>query len=96
VPVLRFFTDLSMAAIVATSLMVVSLVSSLSVPMVIGKLSLTGLLPALPFIFAVMVGLVFGRVIAPKMPAQRVQQSFAILMLIVAAALGIREFSMLG
>ena len=64
--------------------------------MVIGKLSLSGLLPALPFIFAVMVGLVFGRVIAPKMPAQRVQQSFAILMLIVAAALGIREFSMLG
>lgn len=96
VPVLRFFTDLSMAAIVATSLMVVSLVSSLSALMVIGKLSLTGLMPALPFIFAVMVGLVIGRVFAPKMPAQRVQQSFAILMLIVAAALGIREFSMLG
>ena len=96
VPVLRFFTDLSLAAIVATSLMVVALVSALSLLLVVGQLDLSNLIPALPFVVAVMFGLVLGRVMAPQLPAQRVQQSFAILMLIVAAALGIREFIMLG
>jgi len=96
VPVLRFFTDLSMAAIVATSLMTVALVSSFSVFMAMGHLASEAWLPALPFMLAVVLGLLSGRWLAPHVPPQRVQQGFAILMLIVAAALGIREFCMLG
>ena len=85
-----------MAAIVATSLMTVALVSSFSVFMAIGHLTPAAWLPALPFMLAVLVGLLSGRWLAPQVPAHRVQQSFAILMLIVAAALGIREFCVLG
>jgi len=96
VPVLRFFTDLSMAAIVATSLMTVAMVSGFSVLMAIGHLSVATWLPAWPFMLAVLLGLLCGRWLAPHVPAQRVQQGFAILMLVVAAALGIREFCMLG
>ena len=96
VPVLRFFTDLSVAAIVATSLMTVALVSSFSVFMAMGHLATEAWLPAWPFMLAVLVGLLCGRWLAPQVPARRVQQGFAILMLIVAAALGIRECCMLG
>ncbi|MES2909403.1 MAG: sulfite exporter TauE/SafE family protein [Pseudomonadota bacterium] len=96
VPVLRFFTDLSMAAIVATSLMTVALVSSFSVFMAMGHLAAQAWLPAWPFMIAVLLGLLCGRWLAPQLPAQRVQQVFAILMLAVAAALGIREFCVLG
>ena len=96
VPVLRFFTDLSLAAIVATSLMTVALVSSFSVFMAMGHLSADAWLPAWPFMVAVLLGLLCGRWLAPQVPAQRVQQGFALLMLAVAAALGIREFCVLG
>lgn len=96
VPVLRFFTDLSLAAIVATSLMTVALVSSFSVFMAMGHLSAEAWLPAWPFMVAVLLGLLCGRWLAPQVPAQWVQQGFAMLMLAVAAALGIREFCVLG
>ena len=96
VPVLRFFTDLSLAAIVATSLMTVAMVSSFSVLMAMGHLSAETWLPAWPFMVAVLLGLLCGRWLAPQVPAQRVQQGFAILMLAVAAALGIRELCVLG
>lgn len=96
VPVLRFFTNLSAAAIVATSLMVVALVSAFSLLMASQQLSVERIAPALPFVIAVVVGLVLGNVLARRLPAAHVQQMFAVLMLIVAAALGIRELSMLG
>lgn len=96
VPVLRFFTDLGMAAIVATSLMTVALVSGVSVLMAIGHLSVAAWLPAWPFMASVLVGLLCGRWLAPHLPPRRVQQGFALLMLAVSAALGIREFCMLG
>lgn len=96
VPVLRFFTDLSMAAIVATSLMTVALVSGFSVLMAMGHLSVAAWLPAWPFMVAVLVGLLAGRWLAPGLPARRVQQAFACLMLVVALALGVREFCVLG
>lgn len=90
VPVLRRFTALGMAAVVATSLMVVALVSTLGVALAWHEGGELPLKLALPFVTAVVAGMVLGRGLAPHLPPRRGHQGFAVLLLGVAAALLLR------
>lgn len=86
VPALRHTTDLPMHSIVATSLMVVALVSSFAA----AAAALTGHLDfavAWPFAIGALIGMLIGRAIAPKIAAPKLQQGFAALAAVVAAGL---------
>ncbi|GAC1676459.1 MAG: sulfite exporter TauE/SafE family protein [Steroidobacteraceae bacterium] len=86
VPALRHATDLPMNSIVATSLMVVALVSSFAV----AASALTGNFDfaiAWPFATGALAGMLLGRVIAPKIAGQKLQQGFAALSAVVALGL---------
>jgi uncharacterized membrane protein YfcA len=86
VPALRHTTDLPMHSIVATSLMVVALVSSFAV----AAAALTGHMDfavAWPFALGALIGMLIGRVIAPKLAAPKLQQGFAGLAALVAVGL---------
>ena len=87
VPVLVRYTELSMAAVVATSLMVVALVSSLGLV----TAWLQGVHPplavALPFLCAVMAGMLAGRLLTRHVSARASQRGFALLMLAVAVVM---------
>lgn len=87
VPVLRRYTELSMAAVVATALMVVALVSTSSVAMAWYQGGDLPLALALPFILAVVAGMILGRMLAPRLSPQRSLQAFAWLLLAVAGVL---------
>ena len=86
VPALRHATDLPMHSIVATSLMVVALVSSFAV----AASALTGHFDyavAWPFASGALAGMLLGRVIAPKIAGPKLQQGFAALSAVVAFGL---------
>lgn len=87
VPVLTRFTELGVAAVVATSLMVVALVSSLGIVLAWRQGAELPLAVALPFLMAVMAGMVPGRLIARHVSASVSQRGFALLMLAVAAVM---------
>ena len=87
VPVLRRISDLPLRAAVATSLMSLTLISAGAV----GQAALRGqlTLPAegLPFLVATVPGLLAGLALGQRMPADRLQRAFAVLLLAVAASL---------
>jgi uncharacterized membrane protein YfcA len=86
VPALRHATDLPMNSIVATSLMVVALVSSFAV----AASALTGHFDfaiAWPFATGALAGMVLGRLITPKIAGHKLQQGFAALSVVVALGL---------
>ena len=87
VPVLSRFTELGTAAVVATSLMVVALVSSLGMVLAWAQGGHPPLLLALPFVAAVMTGMAAGRLLSRRISASVSQRGFALLMLAVAAVL---------
>ena len=78
VPAFRKFSDVPMHGIVATSLMVVALVSLGTVGHLLyqGR-SLSG--DAVFFIGATLAGMIAGRLVAPKVSSQWMQQGFAVL-----------------
>jgi uncharacterized protein len=86
VPALRNFTDLPMKAIVATSLGVLALVSAGGAffSMASGILNFT---IAIPFAGGALLGLLIGKYLEHQISGHRVQQIFAIFMLIVAVSL---------
>lgn len=86
VPALRHTTDLPMNSIVATSLLVVALVSSFAV----GSSALTGHLDfsiAWPFAVGALLGMLAGRAVAPKIAGPKLQQGFAGFAALVAVGL---------
>lgn len=89
VPTLRRVTDLGANAIIATSMMVIMLVST-------GTLitaSIAGHLPwltAWPFAAGALVGMLLGRVVAARISGPRLQQGFALLCGAIAVALVVR------
>ncbi len=87
VPVLARFTELSQAAVVATSLMVVALISTLGIFLAWLHGAQLPLAVTLPFLVAVMTGMVLGRLGSRHVSAAASQRGFAVLMLAVAAAL---------
>ncbi len=83
VPMLRRLTDIPMQGVVATVLLVMSLVSA-------GSLLLVGFhgisVPtelALPFVLAAVVGMLVGRVLVKRLSARALQCSFGALVLVV-------------
>lgn len=86
VPALRRTTDLPMHSIVSTSLMVVALVSTFAVL----ASAFTGHLDfivAWPFALGALIGMIIGRIIAPKIAAATLQTGFAGLSGVVAIGL---------
>lgn len=86
VPALRHTTDLPMHSIVATSLMVVALVSTFAV----AASAWTGhldLAVAWPFATGALLGMMIGRAFASKIAAAKLQQGFAALAIVVAVGL---------
>lgn len=87
VPALRRLTQLNMHAAVGTSLMVIALVSAAGVA---GALLHGIAMPwdvALPFVAGAVIGMLAGRLVAPRIAGPALQQGFAVLMWIVAAGL---------
>lgn len=79
VPLLKRFTNLQMHNIVATSLMVIALISGVTV---INALATSNALQnptTWPFVGFVVAGMIAGRVVAPKIPPLYIQMGFAIL-----------------
>lgn len=88
VPAFRKFSDVRIHAVVSTSLMVVALVSLGTLGNLMRQgVSLSG--EGGLFIAATLTGMIAGRVIAPKLSAQWLQQGFAML----CAAVGIMMFA---
>lgn len=89
VPALRRSTDLPMNSIVATSLMVMALVSASAVAMSAaeGRLDLA---VALPFSGGAVAAMLAGRVLAGRLTGPRLQRGFAVLAGVVAVGLAIR------
>jgi hypothetical protein len=90
VPMLRRYTNVSMHGIVATSLLVIALVSGASVGAAIWR----GIV--LPYDFCVYfsvasaAGMLLGRVFSRRLPEQRVQQGFAVVLICVAIGLVVK------
>jgi uncharacterized membrane protein YfcA len=86
VPAFRQLTDIRVHGIVATSLMVVALVSTVAI---VGALRSGVTLPAAGagFIAACLVGMLTGRLLSPWVPAQALQRLFAAVCLVVAGYL---------
>ena len=87
VPLLRHYSNVSMHAAVATSLMVIALVGTVGV----GTALLHGVsLPAeftTLFIASTILGMMLGRRLVARLPAVTVQKIFAILLLLVAVGM---------
>jgi uncharacterized membrane protein YfcA len=89
VPTMRRVTDLPMNSIVATSMMVITLVSSGAVL----SAALAGHLPgpaALPFATGAITGMIGGRLVAARVAGPRLQQGFAVIAGGVAVTLAVR------
>ena len=89
VPAFRQLTDIRVHGIVATSLMVIALVSAMAI---VGALHAGVRIPLEGgyFIAASVVGMVVGRALSAKVPAQVLQVGFAGLCVGVAVYLGVR------
>ncbi|MCX5590019.1 sulfite exporter TauE/SafE family protein [Alcaligenes endophyticus] len=92
VPSLRRYSNLSMHSIVATSLLLIALVSLSGAAV---ALSSGAHIPTLGWLFtgAALLGMLFGRAIASHIPAHTLQQGFSILTAVVAVILLIKSLS---
>lgn len=89
VPALRSVTELSMHSAVATSLMAIALTSLGTFG---GALLQGRAMPwmiALPFVLGAVIGMMGGHALAPRIAGPRLQQGFAVLMLVVAMGMAI-------
>jgi len=83
VPALAFFSELRMHSIVATSLMVIALLSMVSVFVALGHgVSFTA--PAWVFAAMALVGMAAGRLLAAKIPSAILQRIFSLACAVVA------------
>lgn len=90
VPAFKQLTDVQMRGIVATSLMVISLISTIGV---IGALQAGVRIDGLGFAFiaASVVGMVIGRKLCARVPARALQVGFATVCVVVAAYMLLRS-----
>jgi len=87
VPALQRYTQLSLHSIVSTSLMVIALVSANTVLFTLWRE------PVVPagtwfFVLLVIVGMVLGRLLTPRLSARLIQGAFVILCLLAALVVG--------
>ncbi len=89
VPALRMTSGLSMHSSIATSLMAIALISAIAV----GGAILQGVdvdwRAAVPFVLGALAGMLVGRRLAPRIAGSRLQECFAVLMLVVAVGLAV-------
>jgi len=90
VPMLRRYTDVSMHGIVATSLLVIALVSGASVGAAVWRGVALPLDFCAYFAVASAAGMLLGRVVSRRLPEHRVQQGFAVVLTIVALGLVVK------
>jgi uncharacterized membrane protein YfcA len=93
VPALRRATDISMHGIIATSLLVIALVSAGAV---VSALLHGAAIPAnvaAPFVASTVAGMAGGRVLAHKLTPAHVQRIFALFLLAVAATLVVHVYA---
>ncbi len=79
VPMLKRFTNLKIHSIVATSLMVIALVSAVTVLNALTSSSALQHPATWPFVGFVVAGMIGGRIVAPKIPPTYIQIGFALL-----------------
>ena len=84
VPALQRFSNLSMHSIVATSLLVISLVGSISAIQALSHGVSFTLAEAANFMLPAVAGMLLGRMAIRRLPVPRIQQGFALLVLAVA------------
>jgi len=90
VPALAYFSELRMHSIVATSLMVITLLSAATI-LTAGNYGFTLTAPAAAFSLAAVLGMAGARLFASKIPATALQRIFAFACLVVAAMMLMRD-----
>lgn len=96
VPALRAATELSMHSAIATSLMAIAVISSGTLLVAVASGAPLSLYTALPFAAGAVLGMVLGRVLAPRIAGPRLQLGFALLMLLAALWLVLRVSDLSG
>lgn len=91
VPALTYFSELRVHSIVATSLMVIALISAATVSMAWAQ-GFTLTEHAWAFSLAAVGGMGIGRLFAPRIPARALQRGFALTCVLVAAVMVARNF----
>ena len=87
VPALRLFTNLPFHSAVATSLMTIALTSAGTTGIALLQGHDMPWQVALPFMGGALTGMLAGRLLAPRLAGPRLQQGFALLMLLTAAGM---------
>ncbi|WP_028081834.1 sulfite exporter TauE/SafE family protein [Solimonas soli] len=87
VPSLRAGSELSMHSAIATSLLAIALISAVTVLMSLLQGHALPWAIALPFVLGALGGMYGGRRLAPRIAGARLQEAFALLMLLVAGGL---------
>ena len=87
VPSLRMASGLSMHSAVATSLMAIALISAIAVAGAILQGVTVDWRAGAPFVLGALAGMLAGRRAAPRIAGPRLQQGFAVVMLVVAVGL---------
>jgi uncharacterized membrane protein YfcA len=89
VPALRYVSALSMHSVIATSLLAIALISAGTIVATVSQGIPIPWLVALPFVAGALIGMLIGRKLAPRIAGPRLQQGFAVVMLVVAAGLAV-------
>lgn len=87
VPALRYASGLSMHSAVATSLLAVALISAVAAAGAAVQGVPVDWAAAAPFVLGALAGMFAGRKLAPRIAGPRLQQVFAVIMLLVAVGL---------
>lgn len=87
VPALRYASGLSMHSAVATSLLAVALISAVAAAGAAVQGVPVDWAAAAPFVLGALAGMFAGRKLAPRIAGARLQQVFAVIMLLVAVGL---------
>lgn len=90
VPALRRFTDVTMHGAVATSLLVIALVSSGSVASVLSRGDTLPLAATSVFVVATAAGMLAGRKVSSRLSDAAIQRGFAVLLLVAAAQMMVK------
>ncbi len=90
VPALAYASNLSMHSIVATSLMVIALLSAVTIFTAWGQGVLLSA-PSYVFALASLVGMAMGRLVAPNISSQMLQRIFSVISVVVALMMLMRN-----
>ncbi len=93
VPMLRRYTNLTMHGIVATSLLLIALVSGSAVFLALQRGASLPVTFCLYFVLATGVGMLVGRALARHLPEHKVQFGFALVLTCVAFGLAVKAIS---